>query len=80
MGYLLGEEFANGAEAIGVEEEERWEELGEEDGVFGGKFVAELAQRFELGGDVDGQLGGVHETRELFTGSRRHAHCFSDHD
>ena len=56
------------------------EELGEENGVFGGKFVAELAQRFELGGDVDGQLGGVHETRELFTGSRRHAHCFSDHD
>lgn len=46
MGYLLGEEFANGAEAIGVEEEERGEELGEENGVFGGKFVAELAQRF----------------------------------
>ena len=49
-------------------------------GSSGGKFVSELAQRFELGGDVDGQLGGVHETRELFTGSRRHAHCFSDHD
>lgn len=59
--------------------EERGEELGEEDGVFGGKLAAKLAERFELGGDVDGELGSVHETRKLFARSGRHGLGFSDH-
>jgi len=41
--------------------------------------VAQLAQGFELGGDVTGQLGSVDETRKLFARSDRHGHGFSDH-
>lgn len=59
--------------------EERGEELGEEDGVFGWKLVAELAQRIELRRNVDGELRIVHETGEIFARSRCHGLGFSDH-
>jgi len=41
--------------------------------------MAQLAQGFELGWDVTGQLGCVQETCELFARSCRHGHGFSDH-
>lgn len=75
---VLSDEFANGAEVVGEELEEQREELGEKNGVFLRKLESQLAQRFELGGYVNGHVCRVHETREPFAGSGG-GHGFSDH-